>query len=278
MIPTITAKASKAGQYRELLVSDYTKESLNETLALLWSVIGQSVPKDKDWRRVLEYSESGKIAPKNFNREIIDRIRGLSRLIPDPLVPAMPSSFSGKMPSRLAWLAERTWAYLVLQFGASIDGEYGYLRDIQSLLFLNAVHYLLANLTGQGLRAEHDCLVNAIFSHAVQAWHDDPAHQHYLLSVFMDYLGEQAESTYWLSSSFQMTPPDDHSYLTKGQSLWLDYLEAGRRKDAQRVLLLLERNAPSKYADEIKEMREDLANFEKHNGARKAKHQSIRHS
>ena len=52
MTPTITASAwnPREQRYRELLDSDYTMDSINETLALLWSVVGRSVPNDKDWR------------------------------------------------------------------------------------------------------------------------------------------------------------------------------------------------------------------------------------
>jgi len=258
---------SREQRYRELLVSDYTKDALNETLALLWSVVGHSVPKDRGWRSVLAFSESGRTAPKNFNREIIDRIQGLAGLVRHPALPKMPAHFSDKRPTRAAWFAERTWTYLVLQSLAVIDGQSGYFRDIQSLLFLSAVHYLLPHLEIQGLRSEHSCLVNAMYCHTVSVWHDDPAQQYYLLSVLMDYLGEREESTKWLNMSFLRTPPDDHSYLTKGQSLWLDHLAAGRRRAAEKILSLLADTAPEKYKAEIEEMQLEMKNFGKRNGA-----------
>jgi hypothetical protein len=106
-----------------------------------------------------------------------------------------------------------------------------------------------------------------MFVHALTVWHDDPAHQYYLLSVLMDYLGKHEASTGFLERSFRMTPPDDHSYLTKGQSLWLDLLEAGRRKAAEKVLSHLAKTAPLKYKEEIDEMYQDMIKYGKKNGA-----------
>lgn len=163
-------------------------------------------------------------------------------------------------------MAERTWTYLLLQTLARVEGESGYFRDIQSLLFLGAVHYLLPHLETQALRSERNCLVNSMIVHALVVWHDSPAQQYYLLSVVMDYLGEGKASTSLLERAFLHTPPDDHSYLTIGQSLWLDLLESGRRKDARRILSTLADSVPKKYAGEIQEMYLEMQNYTKPNG------------
>jgi hypothetical protein len=242
-------------RYRELLASDYTRESLNGTLGLLWTVVGQSVPKGKpDWWAVLEYNEHGKTAPNDFNQCIIERIRSFASLVPKAPLPPMPDSFSEKRPSRHAWLAERTWAYLVLQSCGIVSEEIGFFRDIQSLLFLNAAYYLLPQLEGQSQNAERNCLVHAMFMHTVIAWDDYPGQACFLRSVLMDYLGVADEKRKQAYFSFMLTPPTDHSYLTKAQTCMFDLLEAGRPDAAVEFLLTVARSSPTENIPEIQEM------------------------
>jgi len=242
-------------RYRELLVADYTRESLNGTLALLWTVIGQSVPKGKpDGWTVLEYNEHGKTAPKGFNQQIIAFIRSFAPFVREAFLPPMPDSFSEKRPSRQAWLAERTWAFLVLQPSQTITEETGFFRDIQSLLFLNAAYYLLPQLDGQSQSEERNCLTHAMFMHTFIAWRDRPAQAHFIRSVLMDYLGAAEEKRKQAYYSFMLTPPTDHSYLTKAQTCAFDLLEAGNREAAVAFLLSVARFSPTENVPEIQEM------------------------
>jgi hypothetical protein len=259
-LPTIRAKTSGPDQerYRELLLSDYTRDSLSATLSLLWSVIGGSVPKKNDWWRALEFDENGKASRDEFDHHVIERIREFVSFFPTGPMPPMPTTFANGRPSRLAWYIQRAWTYLVLQSLAKIEGETGFFRDIQSILFLCAFHYLLPQLSTEGWHSERECLLNAMFMHTILVWRDDPAHQCFLQSLLADYLGQGDVRRDLLHRSFLLTPPTDNSYLTKAQEYWCDLVDAGQREQAMSFLLDLTRTARPDDVPEIKEMINDL--------------------
>jgi hypothetical protein len=250
-------------RYRELLLSDYSKETLDETLSLLLTVVAKSLPDKKDkqlgLRKVLEFNETGKTSSKDFDQRVLNRITAFASFFPSGPMPEMPAIFSEGRPTRAAWQAERTWAYLVLQSLAVVKGETGFFRDIQSLLFLCAVHYLLPHLRSQGLHPEHDCLLNAMFSHTILVWQDMPAHEYFLQSLVADYLGNARARMELLRQSFLLTPPEDHSYLTKAQAFWCDLVEAGSPEQARWFLMNLARTSPPEHLPEISDMMSDLA-------------------
>ena len=242
--------------YRDLLVSDYTSETLNGTLHLLWTVIGKSVPKTRpEWYRVLEYSERGRTSANEIEEIPVNRIRDLASMMPERL--KVPSKFSDGSSSRATWQAQRTWTYLILKSLARVTGEVGFFRDIQSLLFLNAAHYLLPKLKSQGLTPEHDCLVAGMYVHLI-GWSNYVAQFCFLRAQLADYLGHKRERLNLQHASFMLTPPSDHSYLTKAQSYCCDLIEMGQYKKVDKVLGYLDRTAPPQYQEEIGVMRQEM--------------------
>ena len=75
----------------------------------------------------------------------IERLRSLSGIFREPNIPQMPKEFA-PANSKFAAQAGATAVYLLLQTSMKISGETGFFRDLQSLLYLNSVHYLLPQL------------------------------------------------------------------------------------------------------------------------------------
>src|SRR5438128_6729642 len=113
MIPEITVRTGTPleQRYRELLLADYTKQSLDETLSLLWTVAARSVPKGKSgWANVLEYSEHGKASGADIDQRVVKRIAEFASFVTGGPLPPMPFSFSDGRPSRGVWLAHTGWS------------------------------------------------------------------------------------------------------------------------------------------------------------------------
>ena len=189
-----------------------------------------------------------------FRLDVLDRIRSLSLVFTEPALPVMPAAFPTNRPNRLTALAEQAWTFLTLQALVNLEGETGLFADARSLLFLCSAHFLLPQLQQRGLTAEHDCLVCAMYVHTLLVWRTQPAHYLYLQSVLMDQLGEQERRLELLDQSFHMTPPDDHSYLTKATAYWSELMDLRRYEKASNFLFFLTKHGPDYCQEEIKEM------------------------
>jgi hypothetical protein len=252
----VHASQNAADRYRELLRSDYTKETLESTLALLWATIQASTtPAGLSWQKSLEYDEMGRASGKSFDQAIIDRIRIYSTSMGKRALPGMPRTFSER-PTRSAALAEKTWAYLAIQTLAKLEGDTDFFNDLQSILYLCSVEYLLSHLKTQSMTAEHNCLVNAMYLHTVFVWSDlQPAHMFYLQSALMDYLGHPQKRSELLHRSLMLTDREDHSYLTKMQALVFDLVDSGQQRKAMDLLLsALRKEETGENALELVEM------------------------
>ena len=86
-------------------------------------------------------------------------LRTLSMIFREPHVPQMPKEFA-LGTSRIAVQSVAAAVYLLLQVDMKITGEAGFFRDLQSLLYLNSVYYLLPQLQIDELQTGHDSLVN----------------------------------------------------------------------------------------------------------------------
>lgn len=267
--PTLRVQAKKSDiqEYKRLLQSDWSRDSLDDALRLLWKPIEGSVtPAAFPWQKVLAF-KAGRLSGKDLNAKIIQRIGELAEVFREPPLPAMPSAFPSNRATRSVAQAEMTWAFLVLQALAKLEGETGLFRDTQSLLFLCTIHYLLPQLDAQALRAERNCLLNSMYVHTVLVWRDQPAHCLYLQSLLMDYLGAAERRVELLEMAFRLTPLTDHSYLTKATALWSDLMDLGLRERALTLLMELNRSSPREHQDEIKAMIEEMGSVR--NGARK---------
>jgi tetratricopeptide (TPR) repeat protein len=255
MNPTLRVQAGPQDnqRYQDLLQADWSRESFEDVLSLLWKYIAASAkPSSHLWQQVLEFGPGMK-SGKDLNQDILARIRELAHVLTESSIPGMPGEFTPKK-SRSVVLAEKAWAFLVLQAMAGLRGETGLFMDTQSLLFLCCIHYLLPQLKQQGLEGEHDCLVNALYIHTLLVWRKQPAHLFYLQGLLMDHMGDHQRRLELLDVSLRLTPVEDHSYLTKATAYWSDLMDLGRQKEALDFLLALNRYSPLAYQDEIGEM------------------------
>ncbi len=254
MKPTLKASAGhgEVKRYQKLLKASDLK--LQSVLELLWQLVYKSAdPAVVEWQRVL-ICPSKAPGRARLDEHIVIRIRQTSEILCGDRIPRMPIAFSKAPPHRLVGQAQQAWAYLCLQLLSELAGETALVADVQSLLFLCAVDELLPSLKKEKLPSEHDCLVNALFIHAVVVWRDDPSHQYYLQSILMDYLGAHSAMLELRRRSFQLTDVEDHSYLTKAQALWSDLMDMGKHKEARAFLFHLNRYTPQSYQPEIEEM------------------------
>lgn len=251
----VSASSAEVERYRALLRVDWSRHTLNAILSLLSNLLAESVRSSSvSWRDVLAFNPNAKKSAKQLNEYVLDRIRSLSLVLSEPALPVMPSAIAANRPSRLAALAEHAWTFLSLQALVNLEGETGLFADCQSLLFLCSAHVLLPQLHKRRLRVERDCLVCAMYVHTLLVWRTQPAHYLYLQSVLMDQLGEQERRLELLNQSFHMTPPDDHSYLTKATAYWSELMDLRRHDKASTFLFFLTRHAPDSCQEEIQEM------------------------
>lgn len=252
--------------YQGLLRADWSRETLSEALQLLHKVIARSLrPASCSWQRALTLGP-GKKSARDYDAHVLTRIRDLSLVLRESSVPAMPEGFPAGRPSRLAAQTEQTWAYLTLQAMARLEGAIGFFADLQSLLYLCAVHFLLPQLQQHGLAAEHDCLACAMYVHTFLVWKSAPAHLFDLQEALMDYLGDTEQQLRLLDYSFLLTAPEDHAYLTRATAYWSALMEQGRHDEAWRFLRSLARQAPDSCQEEVQEMLAETA-VEVRNGA-----------
>jgi hypothetical protein len=251
----ISPASQDVDRYRELLRADWSRETLDALFSLLSKLLARSMKSSSvSWQDVLAINCTAKKSAKELNQHVLDRIRSLSLVFTEPAVPVMPSAFPTNRPSRLSALAEQAWTILTIQALVNLEGATGLFADSQSLLFLCSAHFLLPQLQQRGLIAERDCLVCAMYIHTVLVWRTQPVHYLYLQSVLMDQLGEQERRLELLDQSFQMTPPDDHSYLTKATAYWSELMDLRRYEKASSFLFFLTKHAPDSCQEEIKDM------------------------
>lgn len=247
--------AGLGNRYRKLLLGEWTGETLEAVLLLLWDEIRRSAEgRTESWIDALRPKPVKSVLRHGFNRDVLTRIRWFSDILPGPRFPAVPTSFAGKRRGQAPGQAERSWTFLVLQALAAVRGDVGLFCDTQSLLFLADLHFLLPSLKEQGYQPEHDCLLNAMYMHLWLVWREDRPQLLYLGSQLMDCLGQGGLRDRMLLESFRLTPAEDHTFLTKAQDYWSNLVEERRLKEAMDFLFSVrERSLPS-HREEIEQM------------------------
>ena len=251
---TLKPKPSFKEKYQSLLRKDWSMATLRQVLKLLDELLRASGAALRFAWKDSELAGPGSKMELDLGdlQELLTIHRHLGLpgmpLLPDKLVELLPAS-AGLVES-----AVRTWVYLDIQALFDLNGETGFFRDIQSILFLNAVESLLPELQTDELEPFHSILIHALGYHSAMVWRDDPAHQQYLLSALAHHLGDRDLEENALRSAFRLTDPDEHDYLTLAQSYWHFLLENQRFEDAETFLLGVYRRAPREQLDEIREM------------------------
>ena len=249
---TVSSSARLRSRYRKLLLGDWSRDTLEAVLQLLWDLVRDSAEgMTEPWIEVLRPRPR---RARTFDPDVLSRIRAFADLLPDPGFPAVPASLPAGRPGEGPRQAERSWTFLVLQSLAAVRGDVALLGDTQSLLFFADLHFLLPGLKEQGCGPEHDCLLNALDMHLWLVWRDEPPQLLYLRSQLMDYLGQGGRRDRMLLESFRLTPPEDHTFLTKAQDYWSNLVEERRLKEAMDFLFTVrERSLPS-HREEIGQM------------------------
>jgi hypothetical protein len=256
---TITLKAKLAfkEKYRSLLSEDWSMASLRQVLGLLDELLRAS---HAALRFSWEESESAFRGGKRvIDLEDLTGLLAIHRPLGLPGIPVPPDALGELLavPNGEVTLAVRAWVYLDLQALFELRGETDFLRDLQSILFLNVIEALLPGLHAAGLSEFHGILIHALGYHNAVVWRDDPAHQQYLLSAWAHYLGNRDLEENALRAAFRLTDPGEHDYLTLAQSYWQFLMDDRRYEDAERFLLGVYRQAPREHLDEIKGLIDD---------------------
>jgi hypothetical protein len=259
----VRASSQEFCRYRRLVDSDWNAKTFNAVLKLLWEVLtirADEQSESIDWILSLKKLDGRNLTiplPEKLNNLLVT----LAPIFREPYVP--PSSREQMTKgSRAVVQAEATIISLLLQIVCEISGETGFLRDLQSLLYLNAVHHLLPRLQARRFDTSYSNLVNALEAHALLIWRDEPSHMFYLRGAMLGQLGRQQERLDCLFSALSSTPISDHSYLTKANAYWCELLELGEKERALRWLVSLSRNLPEPYAAEVAEMIQETALFQ----------------
>lgn len=262
----IRASTKEFSRYRELVDSDWNKSTFDAVLQLMWAVVGHSASAHNGSAELAYLGQlHDRKRPSGLPPDFIERLRSLAMIFREPNIPQMPTDF-GAGTSRMAGQWGAAAIYLLLQTSATISGEAGFFRDLQSLLYLNSVHYLLPQLQAEKSQIGHDALVNALAIHAFLVWRDEPSHMFYLLAAMMGHLGHPRARLDFLHRSLSATPVDDHSYLTTVSAYWGELLDLGEKDAAMDFLLRLNRNIPESYVPEIAEMITETAAFQPRRG------------
>lgn len=148
-------------------------------------------------------------------------------------------------------------------------------HDVQALGFQAALHYLLPELRDKHA-GEHALLLRALVLFAAACETADPAHAAYLRSQIQGYLGRIEERLETLLASVRLTPPEDHSYLTKAQEYWSELLDLNRYSEAEEFLFTLHWRSLPQQRDEIRAMIVAAIRYAQTNGRGKRKNRLAR--
>ncbi|HZL19229.1 MAG TPA: hypothetical protein VFG23_15945 [Polyangia bacterium] len=246
----ISASASMKAQYRDLLKRDLSDETLEESLALIRRVLetnGRRIAFDWERRPTARKHQRYEIpaAANDYLKEFLERANA-------SLPTEMPDEVGEK--TVLERRTQEAVVFLTFQSRVTLQGDWGFVRDVQSLLFQLCIHSLSARLSSRHLEEANAYLLHALYAHAQLAWTDVPAHQHYLLSSLFEHSGDRPAALQFLAASLENSSPDDHDFLTKAQSYWSLLVEDDRSDEAKSFALNLYRRAAPKDLVEVQKL------------------------
>jgi hypothetical protein len=144
--------------------------------------------------------------------------------------------------------------FLTFQSRVDVEGEKGFLRDVQSLLFVNCIHVLSPRLIARNLVDADGYLMNALYTHAKIVWTDNPEHENYLLGLLFEHVGMMGDAMELLRASLNNSSVSQHDFITKAQTYWSMLVEGNRLDEATDFVLDLYRRALPRDLPEIKVM------------------------
>ena len=253
-----------ADKYQQLLASNWTSETMRDSLKLADSFLGNCDPPLGFSELIQSHGKS--LLPDFFiSTRFKNYLKDQSALLNSKNLPSIP----GKIPkrrspskigySRLTFEIVYNLAFPIFlarknEDNFILEGDIRFFRDIQSLIFILASDFILPRLREHRLREESDYLNLVMFTHSLMVWHNHPAHQNQLFSIVFDNMGFHEAVIECLHTAFRLTSPEEHDYLTKAQAYWAALIDAKMPDRAKEFILRLLRNSPEAYFDEIKEI------------------------
>lgn len=245
----ITATAPMRDLYRDLLVRDLLEENLAETLTLVRRLLETSGYRISfDW----EQRSASKKRPYEIPTAANDYLKEYLERANASLPAEMPDEIRDK--TVLERRTQEAAVFLTFQSRVAIQGDWGFVRDVQSLLFQLCIHVLSPRLLARQLHQANSFLLHALYAHAQLAWTDVPGHQHYLLSTLFEHSGDRNAGLQFLRASIDNSSPTDHDFLTKAQGYWSLLIEDEKTEEAKAFVLDLYRRAATKDLAEIQEL------------------------
>jgi hypothetical protein len=250
----VQASARHRAEYRRLLKSEWKGNFPHDVLNLLWSLVQSRKPaNDVPLLKLLNPGSNSEF-PARFYQALLQRIHGATKFIPLPAMPPWPQKYDpSSRLSKVSWQAARFSTYLTLQAHAKISGDRPFLLDVQVMAFQAAAHLVLPALQEKH-PDDHAILLHVLALFPLEYYPFDPSHFCYLTSIIYGYLGRVEQRLRLLHASFRLTPPDDHSYLTKAQEYWSELLDHKRYAKAEEFLLGLPLKSLSGHQEEVREM------------------------
>jgi len=260
----LKAEPLMTDKYQKLLVNEWSPETMKESLNLADSFLNNSelplgfskIGKHYDYHELSEF-----FTPSHF----IDYLKDQSALLNNKNMPNIPKCIPKRRDSTKIEYSKLTLEVIYnLAFPVFsainneehliLEGDIGFFRDIQSLIFILTSDYVLPFLRKNRLREEFDYLNLIMFTYSLYAWHDNPAHQNQLFSIVFNNMGLHEAVIECLYTAFRLTAPEDHDYLTKAQTYWTALIDAKMFDDAKKFTLRLLQNSLKEHFEEIKEI------------------------
>ena len=253
-----------ADKYQQLLASNWTSETMRDSLKLADSFLGNCDPPLGFSELIQSHGKS--LLPDFFiSTRFKNYLKDQSALLNSKKLPGIPGKIpKRRSPSKIGYsriALEIVYNLVFPIFLANkneddfiLEGDIRFFRDIQSLIFILASDFILPRLREHRLKQESDYLNLVMFTHSLMVWHDDPAHQNQLFSIVFDNMGFHEAVIECLHTAFRLTAPEEHDYLTKAQAYWAALIDAKMPDRAKEFILRLLRNSPETYFDEIKEL------------------------
>jgi tetratricopeptide (TPR) repeat protein len=249
-------------QYKKLLISDWSEKTLPNVLSLADKFFINCDLPPGFTPSIEAKSQLSKMNVASFPPHLINYLQAVTAQLNG--IPNLPK----KMPKRRTPLKiEHARQILEISYNFtfpifaenrddinSLGGEIGFLRDIQSLLFLLTTEYVLPVLQKEQMTEELNLITLILLSHCLIAWHDNPAHQNHLLYVLFENLGFYELARERLYTAFKLTSPFEHEYMTKVQAYWTALIDAKRFDEAEEFLFRVLRHSPEEHFEELKEI------------------------
>jgi len=245
-------------QYKKLLSSEWSADTVKDSFLLTDDFLNSGG---------IPVSYSKKTAATDWKTDILPYRSLISLQINDEHFPVIPEKIpQRKSVSKIYRRNLVSEAVYNLTFPLSVkigefknqpvklEGDTDFLKDLKSLIILLASNYIIPELTKERMKEERDFIISILFLNTLITWHDNPAHQNYLLSVLFDKLGWSDLYRLYLHNAFKLTPPEEHDYLTKAQAYWSALIDENMFTEAEDFALKLLKNSKEEHFEEIKEI------------------------